>query len=53
MQEKIIQLEQQGLASADFIQQLKMLTNNFQFEKIVQWVDSELNDPLEVVGTLE
>jgi DNA-binding response OmpR family regulator len=53
LQEKIIQLEQQGLASAEFIQQLKTLTNNFQFEKIVQWVDSELNDPLEVVGTLE
>jgi hypothetical protein len=47
LQEKIIQLEQQGLASAEFIQQLNMLTNNFHFEKIIQWVDSELVDPLE------
>jgi signal transduction histidine kinase/CheY-like chemotaxis protein len=49
LQEKIIQLEQQGLglATAEFIQQLKTLTNNFQFEKIVQWVDSELVDPIE------
>lgn len=46
LQEKIIQLEQQGLASAEFIQQLKVLTNSFQFEKIIQWVDSEFVEPL-------
>ncbi len=53
LQEKIIQLEQQGLASAEFIQQLKLLTNNFQFEKIIQWVDSELVDTQECVNTPE
>jgi CheY-like chemotaxis protein len=53
LQEKIIQLEQQNLASAEFLQRLKTLTNSFQFEKIIQWVDSELNDPLEPNVPLE
>ena len=53
LQEKIIQLEQQGFASVEFLQRLKTLTNSFQFAKIVQWVDSELVDPLEFVDTPE
>jgi DNA-binding response OmpR family regulator len=46
LQDKIIQLEQQSLASAEFIQHLRLLTNSFQFEKIIQWVDSEFVEPL-------
>jgi signal transduction histidine kinase/CheY-like chemotaxis protein/purine-cytosine permease-like protein len=40
LQEKIAQLETEKLATADFIKQLQLLTSNFQFGKIVQWVDS-------------
>lgn len=47
LQEKIVQLEQQGLASQAFLNQLKSLTINFQFEKIIQWIDEEFTENLE------
>lgn len=47
LQEKIIQLEQQNLASKAFIQQLTTLTTNFQFDKIIQWVDGEFAEDMD------
>ncbi len=41
LQEKIQQLEKENLATPEFIHQLKSLTTNFQFKKIVEWVDAE------------
>ncbi|MES2825345.1 MAG: ATP-binding protein [Pseudomonadota bacterium] len=47
LQKKIRQLEEYNLATPEFIQQLKNLTNHFQFEKIVQWVDAEYSEESE------
>ncbi|RYY04528.1 MAG: response regulator [Gammaproteobacteria bacterium] len=42
--EKIDYLERENLATPEFIQQLKALTNHFQFEKIIKWVDEEFEE---------
>lgn len=47
LQEKIHQLETQQLASPAFIQRLKTLSSQFQFEKIVQWLDAEYTEDIE------
>lgn len=39
--EKIIQMETAGVASADFLAKLNKLTNSFQFEKIILWIDGD------------
>ena len=44
LQEKIDYLERENLATPEFIQQLKVLTNHFQFEKIIKWVDEEFEE---------
>ncbi len=41
LQEKIAELEKSNLASPAFIQHLRFFTDNFQFDKIVQWIDAE------------
>lgn len=43
LQDKIQELEQTDAAHPVFIQELKKLTNNFQFEKILELVDAELD----------
>jgi CheY-like chemotaxis protein len=47
LQEKIDYLEQEKLATPEFLQQLKVLTNHFQFEKIIKWVDADVEEKLE------
>ena len=42
LQDKIQELEKSGTAHPVFIQELKKLTGNFQFEKILALVDAEL-----------
>jgi signal transduction histidine kinase/CheY-like chemotaxis protein len=44
LQEKIQYLEKENLASSDFIKQLARLTTNFQFEKIIRWIDNEYDE---------
>ena len=53
LQEKINYLEQQNLASAYFIQQLMQFTSQFQFEKIIQWIDTEYDEDSEQPETSE
>lgn len=53
LQEKITQMEANGAASTEFLTQLKKFTNNFQFDKIIQWIDGEFaeeNDELLPTG---
>jgi signal transduction histidine kinase/CheY-like chemotaxis protein/purine-cytosine permease-like protein len=47
LQEKIIQLENEKLATPEFITLLKTLTSGFQFGKIIRLVDSEFVEYLE------
>lgn len=47
LQEKIAELNSKNLASKDFIQKLEYFTQNFQFAKIVKWLDAEYTDELE------
>lgn len=44
LQEKIIKMEIAGVASPAFLEQLNKLTSNFQFDKIIQWIDGEFTD---------
>ncbi len=41
LQEKIIAMQTAGVASAEFLAKLNKLTNNFQFDKIIQWIDGD------------
>jgi len=45
--EKIHVLEQQQLATPEFIRQLQQFTNRFQFDKILEWVDADYIEDLE------